>query len=106
MGKIQWLVSFCNTYFFIGDQNLSDSVDNIALQDMFKEFGNITSCKVAMYEDGKSKGFGFVQFESEDSATAAIEKLNGSTAGDKQLYALSIEFFLAVFFFSELCFKS
>ncbi|CAL0309912.1 unnamed protein product [Lupinus luteus] len=37
-------------------------------------------------KDGKSKGYGFVQFESEESANAAIEKLNGSTVGDKQIY--------------------
>lgn len=48
--------------FFV--QNLSDSVDNVGLQDTFKQFGNIASCKVVMSEDGKSKGYGFVQFES------------------------------------------
>lgn len=53
---------------------------------MFRKFGNILSCKVAMFEDGKSKGYGFVQFESEESAIAAIDNLNGSTIGDKQLY--------------------
>lgn len=53
---------------------------------MFMKFGNILSCKVAMFEDGKSKGYGFVQFETEESAIAAIDKLNGSTIGDKQLY--------------------
>lgn len=53
---------------------------------MFRQFGNILSCKVAMFEDGKSKGYGFVQFETEESAIAAIDKLNGSTIGDKQLY--------------------
>lgn len=53
---------------------------------MFRKFGNILSCKVAMFEDGKSKGYGFVQFETEESAIAAIDKLNGSTIGDKQLY--------------------
>lgn len=53
---------------------------------MFRKFGNILSCKVAMFEDGKSKGYGFVQFESEESAIAAIDDLNGSTIGDKQLY--------------------
>lgn len=55
---------------------------------MFKKFGNILSCKVATFDDGKSKGYGFVQFESEESAIAAIEKLNGSTVGDKPLYVL------------------
>ncbi|XP_059296546.1 polyadenylate-binding protein 7-like isoform X2 [Lycium ferocissimum] len=67
-------------------KNLSDTVDNLKLQEMFQKFGNILSCKVVTSEDGKSKGYGFVQFGSEESASAAIEKLNGSMVGDKQMY--------------------
>ncbi|KAM4078488.1 hypothetical protein ACB094_09G041300 [Castanea mollissima] len=67
-------------------KNLSDSIDNPKLQDMFQKFGNVLSCKVAMSDDGKSRGHGFVQFESEESARAAIEKLNGSTVEDKEIY--------------------
>ncbi|KAL6145682.1 hypothetical protein ACLB2K_056367 [Fragaria x ananassa] len=67
-------------------KNLSDETDNVALQAMFRKFGNVLSCKVAMFEDGKSKGYGFVQFETEESAIAAIDKLNGSKVADKQLY--------------------
>jgi len=52
---------------------------------MFKKFGNILSSKVVMSEDGKSKGYGFVQFETEESANAAIDKLNGYLVGDKQM---------------------
>ncbi|XP_041024919.1 polyadenylate-binding protein 7 [Juglans microcarpa x Juglans regia] len=68
-------------------KNLDESIDNSGLQDMFEKFGNVLSCKVAVSEDGKSKGYGFVQFESEESANDAIEKLNGSTVGEKQIYA-------------------
>ncbi|XP_031104127.1 polyadenylate-binding protein 7 isoform X2 [Ipomoea triloba] len=67
-------------------KNLSDVIDNTKLQEMFLRFGNILSCKVAMSDDGKSKGYGFVQFESEDSAIASIEQLNGSLVEGKQLY--------------------
>ncbi|XP_048225667.1 polyadenylate-binding protein 7 [Ricinus communis] len=67
-------------------KNLSESIDNVGLQELFGEFGTVLSCKVATFEDGKSKGHGFVQFESEDSANSAIEKLNGSIVGDKQIY--------------------
>ncbi|KAL6219748.1 hypothetical protein ACLB2K_007507 [Fragaria x ananassa] len=67
------------------NQNLSDGIDNVALQDMFRKFGNVLSCKVAMFEDGKSKGYGFVQFETEESTLAATNKLNGFTVADKQL---------------------
>ena len=67
-------------------QNLGDSIDSAKLQEMFKPFGNILSCKVAIADDGNSKGYGFVQFDSEDAANSAIEKLNGSVIDDKELY--------------------
>jgi polyadenylate-binding protein len=66
-------------------QNLAESIDNSGLEDMFKKFGNILSSKVVMSEDGKSKGYGFVQFETEESANTAIEKMNGTTVDDKQM---------------------
>lgn len=72
---------------------MSESIDNPKLQDMFQKFGNVLSCKVAMSDDGKSRGHGFVQFESEESASAAIEKLNGSTVEDKEMY---VKLFLAI----------
>ncbi|KAM3340339.1 polyadenylate-binding protein 7 isoform X1 [Capsicum galapagoense] len=67
-------------------KNLSDTIKSSKLQEIFQKFGNILSCKVVTSEDGKSKGYGFVQFGSEESANAAIEKLNGIMVGDKQLY--------------------
>ncbi|XP_050910491.1 polyadenylate-binding protein 7 isoform X2 [Lathyrus oleraceus] len=67
-------------------KNLAESIDNSGLEYMFKKYGNILSSKVVMSEDGKSKGYGFVQFETEESANTAIEKLNGSTIHDKQIY--------------------
>ncbi|KAK6929126.1 Polyadenylate-binding protein/Hyperplastic disc protein [Dillenia turbinata] len=66
--------------------NMSDSIDNVKFRDMFSEFGNILSSKVAMSPDGKSKGYGFVQFESEESASTAISELHGCTVDGKQLY--------------------
>jgi len=67
-------------------QNLAESIDNAVLHDLFQKYGNVLSSKVVVYDDGKSKGYGFVQFESEESANSAIEKLNGSTVRDKQMY--------------------
>ncbi|GMH09878.1 hypothetical protein Nepgr_011719 [Nepenthes gracilis] len=67
-------------------KNICDSIDSMKLQEMFAKFGDISSCKVVTTEDGKSKGYGFVQFVSEDSANVAIEKLNGETVGGKQIY--------------------
>ncbi|KAG8479872.1 hypothetical protein CXB51_029596 [Gossypium anomalum] len=67
-------------------KNLSESIDSVGLQELFQKFGNVISCKVATFEDGNSMGYGFVQFESEESANAAIEKLDNTMIGDKEIY--------------------
>ncbi|KAH9327202.1 hypothetical protein KI387_007380, partial [Taxus chinensis] len=65
--------------------NLHESISHATLQDTFIKFGNILSCKVVM-QDGKSKGYGYVHFESEEAATAAIENVNGTVIEGKQVY--------------------
>lgn len=62
------------------------AIDHKALHDTFSTFGNILSCKVATDSSGQSKGYGFVQFDNEESAQKAIEKLNGMLLNDKQVY--------------------
>ncbi|XP_031270300.1 polyadenylate-binding protein 2-like [Pistacia vera] len=67
-------------------KNLDKSIDNKALHDTFSTFGNILSCKVATDLSGQSKGYGFVQFDNEESAKNAIDKLNGMLLNDKQVF--------------------
>ncbi|KAG2552880.1 polyadenylate-binding protein 4-like [Panicum virgatum] len=67
-------------------KNLSDSVDNASLQELFSKFGDVLSCKVAKNEDGTNRGYGFVQFASQESADAAIENLHGSLFNDRKLH--------------------
>jgi len=60
-------------------KNLHESIDNKQLYDTFSLFGNILSCKIAVDRDtGKSKGYGYVHFETAEEANAAISKLNGA----------------------------
>ncbi|CAI9753476.1 unnamed protein product [Fraxinus pennsylvanica] len=67
-------------------KNLDKSIDHKALNDTFSSFGNILSCKIATDPNGQSKGYGFVQFDNEESAKSAIDKLNGMLINDKQVY--------------------
>ncbi|ONM53764.1 Polyadenylate-binding protein 2 [Zea mays] len=67
-------------------KNLDKSIDNKALYDTFCAFGNILSCKIATDPSGESRGYGFVQFEMDESAQSAIDKLNGMLINDKKVY--------------------
>lgn len=67
-------------------KNLDKAIDNKALHDTFSNFGPILSCKIATDASGQSKGYGFVQFEQDDAAQNAIDKLNGMLLNGKQVF--------------------
>jgi polyadenylate-binding protein len=66
-------------------KNIDDSVDDEKLRQEFSQYGTITSARV-MFEDGRSKGFGFVCFSSPEEATKAVTAMNGHILGTKPLY--------------------
>lgn len=67
-------------------KNLDKALDNKSLHDTFSAFGTILSCKIATDSSGQSKGYGFVQYDNEESAQSAIEKLNGMLINEKQVF--------------------
>ena len=62
-------------------KNLDPAINVRALRDSFSVFGTVVSCKVAMNEQGKSLGYGFVQFEKDEAAKKAITAMNGAMIG-------------------------
>ncbi len=61
---------------FVG--NLDYGIRDEQLREHFSQFGNVVDAKVVMNKfNGLSKGIGFVEFETEAEAQAAIEATNG-----------------------------
>ncbi|XP_065856640.1 29 kDa ribonucleoprotein A, chloroplastic [Euphorbia lathyris] len=59
--------------------NLSWGVDNLALENLFSEQGKVVDAKVVYdRETGRSRGFGFVTYNSAEEVESAIESLNGA----------------------------
>jgi len=73
-----------STNIFI--KNLGRAIDYKALYNVFSVFGHILSFKIVTDESGRSKGYGFLQFEQEEAAKKAIEKLNGMLINGKHVY--------------------
>ena len=65
--------------------NLEYSVSEKDLEELFGGVGSVVYSKVIMRPDGKSKGFGFVEMETEDQAKEALEKLNQSSYKERTI---------------------
>ena len=56
------------------------------LLDLFGQAGQVTGASVITDRDtGRSKGFAFVEMSNDQEARAAIERLNGTTMGDRAI---------------------
>lgn len=66
--------------------NLPFDVTEDQLHSQFTACGQVVSTKLITDKfTGKSKGFGFVEMSSDEEAQAAIQKINGSTMGTRQI---------------------
>ncbi|OGJ22510.1 MAG: hypothetical protein A2804_03075 [Candidatus Pacebacteria bacterium RIFCSPHIGHO2_01_FULL_46_10] len=64
-----------NKKLFVG--NLDYTVTSEDIKEFFSQFGTVTDAIVLTDKfSGRSKGFGFVTFETEDMATAAVNAAN------------------------------
>ncbi|KAI8926602.1 hypothetical protein BC831DRAFT_500713 [Entophlyctis helioformis] len=67
-------------------KNIDASVDQAAFEELFKPFGPIVSCALMVNEEGKSREFGFVNYETHDDARRAVEEMHEKEIAGKQLY--------------------
>lgn len=66
--------------------NLPYSTTNDELRNMFAAAGAVATATVIIDKmSGRSKGFGFVEFENDSDADKAIEMFNGKDMGGRPL---------------------
>jgi len=66
--------------------NLTFSVTDADLEDLFAPFGEVRSAQVVVdRQTGRSRGFGFVEMASDAEALAAIEALHDQDHGGRRL---------------------
>jgi RNA recognition motif-containing protein len=66
--------------------NLSYNTTEDELRELFGAHGSVTSVAIIMdRETGRSKGFGFVEFGSDEDGKAAIAALDGKESGGRAL---------------------
>jgi RNA recognition motif-containing protein len=81
--------------------NLSWSIDEARLEQVFSEYGKVVSTRV-MYdrESGRSRGFGFVAMETKEEMNDAIAALDGKVRNySSSVFLLVIKILILVFFF-------
>ncbi|HEX6301371.1 MAG TPA: RNA-binding protein [Acidimicrobiia bacterium] len=73
-----------STNLFVG--NLTFAITNGELEAMFAPFGEVTRAQVITDRDtGRSRGFGFVEMSSSESAEKAISSLDGKDFSGRQI---------------------
>jgi cold-inducible RNA-binding protein len=72
------------TKLYVG--NLTYGMTDSDLQNLFGAHGTVRSAQIIMDRDtGRSKGFGFVEMESNEQAQTAIRAMNGQDVNGRAL---------------------
>lgn len=74
--------NFTNIYIKNIDLEITDDEFRV----MFEKFGDITSATLSHDQDGKSRGFGFVNYANHESAEAAVADMNEKDVKTQKLY--------------------
>lgn len=69
-----------------GAQNLNKDIDEKSVYDKFREIGEVFSCKLPTDAQGRSRSHAWVYYVHQESASAAIQQLNGREWHGKLLY--------------------
>ncbi len=65
--------------------NLPFSVDEAQLKEIFSSYEPAEVALITDKFNGRSKGFGFVTIEDDETAKKAIEEINGKEVGGREL---------------------
>jgi polyadenylate-binding protein len=74
--------NFTNVYV----KNIELEVTDEQFRELFEKYGEITSASLAHDQEGKSRGFGFVNFAKHEDAAKAVDELNDSDFHGQKLY--------------------
>ena len=74
--------NFTNIYV----KNLDQDVPEEQFRKMFEKYGDITSATLSRDHEGNSRGFGFVNYTTHESAQAAVEEMNEKDINGQKLY--------------------
>jgi RNA recognition motif-containing protein len=73
-----------NKKLYVGNLNYATTDDD--LRTLFTEVGPVVSAAIVTDRmTGRSKGFGFVEMETEDAATQAIERFNNQQLNQRNI---------------------
>ena len=66
--------------------NLPFDLTEDQLHELFSAHGQVASTKlITDFNTGRSRGFGFVEMRTEEEAQVAIDKMNKSKIGDREI---------------------